>query len=379
MKRLDLQWLMVGAVVMGAAFAAPMSSAQTIESDPLLTAAMALLDRHSPPVAAPERAMLFAITRAGERLVAVGEHGIVTLSDDGGQTWRSASVPVDVNLTGVAFADVQNGWVIGQMGVVLHSSDGGESWQKQLDGASAAKLLLKQAQQQSATLDQAEREELLYRAEGLVADGPDKPFLDLLVEDRNTVTVVGAFNLALRSTDGGVSWEGYSQQLDNPNGMHVYALKKVDGKLMAAGEQGLLLRSDHAGGMLGAESSPYDGSYFGLLPMNHHHVLAYGLRGNAYVSGDAGSTWQRSEVPGSNSATFNAALQRSNGDVLLLDQSGRIHLSRDQGRDFRTLAFEWRAPLTGAVETSNGDVLLSSLAGVVQIPAATLAELASKE
>ncbi|AMO76082.1 Ycf48-like protein [Pseudomonas citronellolis] len=323
--------------------------------------------------------MLLAIARAGKRLIAVGEHGTITLSDDDGQSWRSAKVPVNVNLTAVAFADERNGWVVGQMGVVLHSSDGGESWQKQLDGIGAAALMQEYAKHQAASLDQTAREDLLSRAEDLVADGPDKPFLDLLIEDKNTITVVGAFNLALRSTDAGLTWEAYSQELQNPNGMHVYALKRVAGTLMAAGEQGLLLSADHANASLQARSSPYDGSYFGLLPMGLRRVLVYGLRGNAFVSEDAGGSWQKSNIPDSHSATFNAALLRSNGDVLLLDQSGRIHLSHDNGRDFRTLAFEWGAPLTGAVETTHGDVVLSSLAGIVQIPAATLADSASKE
>ncbi|MCY1508108.1 hypothetical protein D9M68_424080 [compost metagenome] len=212
-----------------------------------------------------------------------------------------------------------------------------------------------------------------------MADGPDKPFLDLLVEDHNTVTVVGAFNLALRSTDGGATWQGFSQALDNPDGMHVYALEKINGSLLAVGEQGLVLKSSGSGANLVAQQSPYDGSYFGLLAMGQQQVLAYGLRGNAFVSDDAGASWHKTQVPGSNNATLNAALRRSNGDVLLLDQSGRIHISRDQGRNFRTLAFEWGAPLTGAVETASGSILLSSLAGIVQVPPAALADTASEE
>ncbi|WP_408598449.1 WD40/YVTN/BNR-like repeat-containing protein [Pseudomonas sp. PLMAX] len=378
MKRLKLHWLMAGMAAMGAAFAAPMAGAQTADSDLILNAAKARLERPAEPAARPERSMLFAVARSGRRLVAVGEHGIVALSDDEGRTWRNGKVPVGVNLTGVSFADEHNGWAIGQMGVVLHTSDGGESWQKQLDGFTAASVILDQARQQAASLEPDAKEDLLLRAQSLVDDGPDKPFLDLLVEDRNTVTVVGAFNLALHSNDGGVTWAAYSQQIDNPNGMHVYALKSVSGELMAAGEQGSLF-SEHGGGTLKSLTSPYDGSYFGMLPLGQQRVLVYGLRGNAFVSDDAGLSWNKAEVPGSNNATLNFAFARSNGDVLLLDQSGRVHISNDKGRVFKTLNFEWGAPLTGAAETSSGDILLTSLAGVVTIPMATLAETASKE
>src|SRR5690606_13605793 len=144
----------------------------------------------------------------------------------------------------VAFADEQNGWAIGHMGVVLHSTDGGESWHKQLDGTQAAAITLDEARRQAKGLDEAAADDLIYRAEGLVADGPDKPFLDILVEDRHTLTVVGAFNLALRSTDGGETWQPFSQ-LENPDGMHVYALKKLGDAYWAVGEQGLMLKSTY--------------------------------------------------------------------------------------------------------------------------------------
>ncbi|MDP2022176.1 MAG: hypothetical protein Q8L16_14910, partial [Hydrogenophaga sp.] len=39
-------------------------------------------------------AAMLAVTRAGSRLVAVGERGTVLLSDDHGQHWRQAAVPV---------------------------------------------------------------------------------------------------------------------------------------------------------------------------------------------------------------------------------------------------------------------------------------------
>ncbi|MGP3618731.1 WD40/YVTN/BNR-like repeat-containing protein [Pseudomonas aeruginosa] len=378
MRRLDLQWLLVGAVIMGVASAPLSVTADTSKTDDAISFAPPL-ERPAPLAAQPQHAMLFAVGRAGARLVAVGEHGVIALSDDDGQQWRSAkSVPVDVNLTGVAFADEQNGWAIGHMGVVLHTADGGDSWQKQLDGTQAAAIMLDDARHQARGLDEVAAEDLVYQAEGLVADGPDKPFLDLLVEDRQTLTVVGAFNLALRSTDGGVTWKPFSR-LENPSGMHVYALEKLTDGLLAVGEQGLMLKSSDPDTRLVARPSPYDGSYFGLLPLGGRQVLAYGLRGNAYVSDDGGDNWIKARIPGSNSATFNAALRRSNGDVLLLDQSGRVHVSRDQGRDFRTLAFEWGAPLTGAVETASGGVLLSSLAGIVQLPPAALADSASEE
>ncbi|WP_445667044.1 hypothetical protein, partial [Klebsiella pneumoniae] len=44
----------------------------------------------------PDRGYLLSVARAGERLVAVGESGLVILSDDQGATWRQVQAPVNV-------------------------------------------------------------------------------------------------------------------------------------------------------------------------------------------------------------------------------------------------------------------------------------------
>jgi photosystem II stability/assembly factor-like uncharacterized protein len=83
-------------------------------------------------------AAMLAVTRAGERLVAVGERGTVLLSDDHGASWKQAAVPVQVTLASVCFADAKTGWAAGHLGVILRSDDAGATWQKQLDGIQAA-------------------------------------------------------------------------------------------------------------------------------------------------------------------------------------------------------------------------------------------------
>lgn len=94
------------------------------------------------PARLSERAVssvLNAVVLAGTRLVAVGERGVVLLSDDNGRSWRQAgSVPVSVALTDVHFVSATHGWAVGHSGVVLHSDDGGETWMRQLDGNQAA-------------------------------------------------------------------------------------------------------------------------------------------------------------------------------------------------------------------------------------------------
>lgn len=332
-----------GAVLLAALLAGSLTAiaAPAVASGPVDT----VLARPARPAVAPERAMLFALTRAGTRLVAVGEHGVVALSDDDGAHWRNASrVPVDVSLTAVRFADARTGWALGHLGLVLRSDDGGETWRKQLDGRQAAQLPGATAQEQS----------------------PDKPLFDLLLDDAQHLTVIGAFSQAFHSADGGKTWQRASQRFANPEGLHLYGIVHGGGQAVVVGEQGLLLKADGPTAPFGALATPYKGSFFGAVRLRSGAILAYGLRGNAFVSDPALAHWDAAQIEGSK-ASFNTGLALADGSVVLGDQAGKVFISRDEGRHFTRTPLDWGAPLTGAVEAANGDLVLSSLGGIVRI------------
>lgn len=85
----------------------------------------------------PQEAPLVAVVAAGNRLVALGDHGVVALSDDGLNWTQSDKVPVDTLLTALSFADAQNGWAVGHGGVLLRTTNGGQTWtlQQRLEDA----------------------------------------------------------------------------------------------------------------------------------------------------------------------------------------------------------------------------------------------------
>ena len=88
------------------------------------------------------RSLLQAVTKAGNRLVVVGQRGHIIVSTDGGASWKQSPVPVSSDLTSVYFVDDRQGWVVGHDGVILHSEDGGDTWRVQLDGRAANALLV---------------------------------------------------------------------------------------------------------------------------------------------------------------------------------------------------------------------------------------------
>jgi photosystem II stability/assembly factor-like uncharacterized protein len=314
---------------------------------------------------APGAAML-AVTRAGDRLVAVGERGIVLLSDDDGRSWRQVVAPVRASLTAVTFVGEKKGWAAGHLGVILHTEDGGESWVKQLDGSEAAALVLAAAERRAAAEpDPEKREDLLFSAQRLVADGPDKPFLDLCFLDERTGFVVGAFNLIFRTSDGGATWVPWQDRVENPMELHFYGIQTAGETLYIAGEQGLLLRSSDGGAHFTPLTSPYEGSYFGLVTDTKGSVVIFGLRGNVYRSEDGGERWERVEtgLP----VSLSAGARLSGGELVLVSQAGDLLGSGDGGRSFTRRPDGEPLPATDLVQTAEGGLVIATLRGLRRV------------
>ena len=294
------------------------------------------------------RAAMLAVTRSGHRLVAVGERGIALLSDDNGKAWRQARVPVSTTLTQVVFVDEKQGWAAGHSGVLLSTRDGGESWQLRLDGRAVAQLELAAAKQSGDARRIAD-------AERLVADGPDKPFLDLHFDDANKGYAVGAYGLAVRTLDGGATWQSMMGAIDNPKARHYYAVQRVGTDLYLCGEQGLLYRSTDDGASFAALPSPGKGSLFGMASDRGGQLFAYGLRGALFRSVDHGASWDKVEMP---PVSLTAGLTLTDGSVLLADERGHLVRSKNGAPGFEALTEAASTPVSGLVQAADGAVIV---------------------
>jgi photosystem II stability/assembly factor-like uncharacterized protein len=315
------------------------------------------LQRPALMVKAPQRAVLIAAALAGERIVAVGERGIVALSDDRGASWRQAPCPVSITLTMVRFADARHGVAVGHGGTVLTSSDAGATWTVRLDGRRVAQLA-----KEAATNPEATKE-----AERLIADGPDKPFLDVLIWDEKRLLAVGAYGLAFHSIDGGATWKAWMARLPNPKALHWYVARRAGKTLLLAGEQGLVARSDDGGESFAAVSSPYKGSWFTGALQDDGSLLLAGLRGNVWRSANLGDTWTQvaSPVP----ASITASAMGADGTLLMASQAGIVMALKGD-----TLVPVHPAPLpmpSALLALQGGTVLSFGVAGVMLLPTGT--------
>jgi photosystem II stability/assembly factor-like uncharacterized protein len=286
------------------------------------------LDAPARASALAARAPLHAVTSAGGRLVAVGERGHVLWSDDRGATWTQASVPASADLTGVRFASPQRGWAVGH-GVVLATADGGRSWVKQLDGRS-------------------------------LADAAPS-FLDVWFADERTGLAVGAFDLVVRTDDGGASWRPWPGRTENPRDLHLHSIAQAAGDLWIVGEQGLVLRLDRAAERFRAVAVPYRGSFFGVVGAGRT-VIAYGLRGRAFRSRDRGASWE--EVDTGVASSLTGAAVTPDGCVVIVSESGQLLVSRDEGESFVLAKDGPAAPASAVAAADAGSLVVAGAAGV---------------
>jgi photosystem II stability/assembly factor-like uncharacterized protein len=290
--------------------------------------------RHQPAMhlANPTRAQMLAVGKAGARIVAVGDHGTVLLSDDAGQTWRQArEVPTRVMLTSVSFVDDKQGWAAGHWGVVVHTEDGGETWK-------------------------------LLRTDTSV----DQPLFSVYFSDRSNGVAVGLWSLALRTGDGGATWTPVTipappgADKTGPNLHQIFAAQ--GGVLYIAAELGAVYRSSDGGQNWTLLKTGNRGSFWTGLALPDASLLVAGLNGKIWRSADAGKTW--SEVDSGVTASLTDLALGPDGSVTGVGLEGAVVTSKDGARFTATPRAD-RAPLTAVLMTGKGTPLLFSKDGVV--------------
>lgn len=312
------------------------------------------LQRPAVQIAQAEKAVLLgAATSASGRIVAVGERGLVVLSDDGGVHWRQAPTPVSVTLTAVRFGADQRGVAVGHGGVVLTSTDNGESWIQRLDGVSVAQLAAAEAE--------ASGDELMQESARLLRDeGPDKPLLDVHLGEAGELLAVGAYGLAFSSSDFGQTWTSWMGRLDNPDGMHLYSVRQHGQVIVIVGERGLVLRSTDGGEHFTPVDIPYAGSLFTVELLSPSEMVVAGLKGTVLRSQDGGGSWQALDA--GSSASLTASSLAANGSLYFVSQAGQVLMLGP--RRLTPVSSQPRAALNGILVINPETVVLLSGSGV---------------
>jgi photosystem II stability/assembly factor-like uncharacterized protein len=315
------------------------------------------LDRPALAVRHPLQVAVLAMTRAGASIVAVGERGVVLVSEDQGAHWQQAQIPVSVTLTAVHFVDARTGWACGHGGVLLHTVDGGQTWARQIDGRALSR--------QAAAILQATPPDAPAAATLKVLSEPvaDKPFLDLAFSDARTGFAVGAYGLFVRTRDGGQSWQVASNVLPNPKALHLNAIV-VRGKfVLIAGEQGSVFVSTNGGDTFAAVTTPYRGSFFAAALSAGGAVALAGLRGNLVLGAADGQSWSAVKLPTDAGVTVLEEHDAAH-ELLVGAQSGQRFAVDLRAGSTRELPGRAAPMLTTWVELDGGITLTAGLHGI---------------
>lgn len=291
-----------------------------------------------------ERSLLLDSAVAGNGIIVVGERGHVLKSSDQGRTWRQIVVPTRVMLTAVDFFDAMHGFVVGHDAVILRTQDGGNSWQ---------------------IVHQAAEE--------------DRPLFDVIVHHRQKITAVGAYGLYLQSEDAGSTWVARPLMATDRNQVandeqagegvaddfHLNQIAVADsGRWFIAAEAGNIYRSDDEGGEWVRLPSPYDGSFFGVLPLAADQLLIVGMQGRMFYSANAGERWQ--PITTGTAATLTHALRLRTGGVVVTGHSGSV-LMADRNQDrFELIQLPQRMAISSVIELVDGNLLLVGAGGALR-------------
>ena len=305
-----------------------------------------------PAVIAPlaQRSLLLDLARAGPRVFAVGERGHILHSDDDGRSWVQSPAPASASLTAVYFADDKRGWAVGHVETILRTEDGGASWQ-------------------------------LAHFE---PDNP-QPLLDVVFTDASRGIAVGAYGVIYVTADGGSVWsqvpfepeavagaekvepaaDEMEAEVDLGFEFHLNSIARgPPGRLYIGAEAGRLFRSDDDGASWRELPSPYDGSFYGVLPLDGDAVLAFGLRGNLFRSDDGGMNWTQIET--GTVALLNAGARIDDDTVVIVGMAGVQLASHDGGRTFALHQRHDRKALSAVLPAGDGALIVAGEAGVMR-------------
>ena len=300
---------------------------------------------------------LMAIVQAGPRLVAVGSRGLIIGSDDQGKTWTQAKVPVQSDLLAVQFPTASDGWAVGHDGVVLHSADAGKTWTRQLDGRMAAESFTKFY----TNMGPAGEAELRTMGINYKA-GAALPLLDVWFDDVQTGYAVGSYGMIVATKDGGKSWEPWLHRIDNKERLNLNGLRGIGKELYIFGEHGQIYQLDRARGFFTKTDTGYSGSFFGIASIGDT-MVAYGLRGTIYRSGDAGKHWEA--LPLLSEHTIAAGIARPDGEgFVLINAAGQFLLMDKTGKNLRLLPESQPMRTTGIAAVAGGAFVVVGIEGL---------------
>jgi photosystem II stability/assembly factor-like uncharacterized protein len=268
---------------------------------------------------APQALFLDITKNESNRVIAVGERGIILYSDNEGISWIQAKVPTRVSLNAVTFLNNNTVFAVGHDALILRSDDSGQTW---------------------TTMHAApELEQALF---------------DIEFIDEEYGIAVGSYGAYFFTDDGGTTWQDQViENLEDPDfGFpHFYSLNIKDDLITMVGEVGFIATSADKGESWQKMESPYKGTLFSVSN-NRFGQYIMGLRGN--ILHNNGKNW--SSLSNSSTSSLNGMSNNQAGAVLAYGMDG-VMLVFNSATEINVIQRSNRKAISSAVGVKDGFII----------------------
>lgn len=271
------------------------------------------------------RGVFYALSKSPTTVVASSEHGRIFYSTDNGKSWKKSQTQTEQSLTDIFLLDEHLGWSVGFEGVILKTIDGGLIWK-------------------------------IVKEDSI----NETPLFAIWFRDVLLGLAVGADSMVYRTLDGGDTWHSVKLEYQT----HLYAITQTDdGVIWIAGENHALFKSHDLGATWSQIEPPFLESFFGILPIDKHHLLTYGIRGRTAIFNDGGIVKNTKE----SDETLTAGMKMTDGRIVLAGQRGRILMGTAKGHPFKGVTISKQEDIAAITEVADAVIVAGSF-GVLRIP-----------
>ena len=270
----------------------------------------------SHPAPKGAKALFIAAAVRDDLVLLVGERGLIFRSTDAGKNFQQIEAPTRRMLCSVVLGEDGLAYAVGHDKTVLRSRDSGLNW------------------------------ELVHRD-----PEADLALFSVIALDGAKVIAVGSFGTVLISEDEGQQWR---LEVISEDGPHLYSIQPTGSGLVIVGEFGSIFESHDAAASWTAADSPYEGTFFHVIPLDvSGDLLLLGLRGNLW-EGNSGD-WKRVDA-GSEASLFGGSTL-AGGEVVVVGDEGRV-LIRSADGQWQDRSPGERRLLSSAVALPDGSILV---------------------
>ena len=333
---------------------------------------------------APKSIITSLVKISNSHVLAVGERGHI-LNWQSPNKYQQEISPVSLLLTDVIILSNGTRLVVGHDGVIISAKENSTTWVKLFDGFKLTKLKIAAMEKriilfkkniETLTDDDALEEagyaleDLEFSLEDTVAtmiSGPTLPLLSVTQTKNGNIIAVGAYGTLLKSNDLGKTWQLLDHTLNNPDKYHLNSITTDDNNTTyIAGEHGTVYKSINNGLTWKSINVPYNGSLFGILNQKGtNNLIAFGLKGNYFISTDQGDHWQHFVSP--NKATLLGGFIKDSGDAILVGHGGSIVKLNINTPEKSTLTKHASGAAFSAVTVINDQLILAGQFGIFSL------------